>query len=172
MDTNPGEHRALLAARIASESGYLLRYARTRVRDEHLAQEAVQETLLAALESIDSYGARARLRTWLTGILLHKIHDLFRRGAREGALPEGDVPEGADALTPERLLHAKRLGEAFVAAIEELPPRQARAFTMREIEGLTGESICRELGISSGNFWVLIHRARSALRASLKLHDA
>ena len=107
MDTSRNERNALLAAEIARHSGYLLRYARSRVRDEHLAEEAVQETLLAALESLESFNGRASLRTWLTGILLHKIHDGFRRGARDGAPPEGEVPEAVEWLTPDHALHVK-----------------------------------------------------------------
>src|SRR6186997_1690519 len=109
MDTSRNERRALLAAEVARHSDYLLRYARSRVRDDHLAEEAVQETLLAALESLDSFDGRATLRTWLTGILLHKIHDGFRRCAREPSLPDEDLPEPVEWLTPDHSLHVKRV---------------------------------------------------------------
>ena len=167
MDTSKNERNALLAAEIARHSGYLLRYARSRVRDEHLAEEAVQETLLAALESLASFNGRATLRTWLTGILLHKIHDSFRRGARDAATPEGEMPEPADWLTPDHALHVKRLCGAFVDAVRKLPDRQAKAFVMGEIEGSATDRICRELGVSRSNAWVLIHRAKATLRCSL-----
>ena len=166
MDAAHIDRHALLGIRIAAEMGYLTRYARSRMRDEQLAQEAVQETLLAALESRDSFGGRAKLRTWLTGILLHKMHDAFRRAAREGCVPEGEPHESVDAITPDDCVHARQVGALFLAALESLPPKQARAFTMREIEGKTSRSICRELGVSTGNFWVLMHRARAALRAA------
>jgi RNA polymerase sigma-70 factor (ECF subfamily) len=166
MDSSRNERNAVLAAEIAQLSGYLLRYARSRVRDEHLAEEAVQETLVAALESLESFHGRASLRTWLTGILLHKIHDAFRRSAREGELPEHSE-EPVEWLTPDHALHVKRLCGAFVEAVGELPERQAHALMMGEIAGLETERICRKLGISRGNFWVLLHRARAALRARL-----
>src|SRR6187399_579214 len=99
MDTNRTEQGALLATQLGEHLDYLRRFARSRMRDEDLAEEAVQETLLAALESGDRFGGRAKLRTWLTGILLHKIHDEFRRGAREGQ-HRHSRDEGADAGAP------------------------------------------------------------------------
>lgn len=161
------ERNALLAEEAARQTGYLLRYARTRVRDEHLAEEAVQETLLAALESLASFDGRATLRTWLTGILLHKIHDGFRRGARDGDPGDGAPAEPVEWLTPDHALHVKRLCGAFAEAVSQLPERQAQAFLLGEISGVETETICRRLGVSRGNLWVLLHRARTALRAQL-----
>ena len=161
------ERNALLATEVARHTGYLLRYARSRVRDEHLAEEAVQETLLAALESLESFNGRATLRTWLTGILLHKIHDGFRRSARDGDPTDGAASEPVEWLTPDHALHVKRLCGAFAEAVGTLPERQAEAFLMGEIAGVESERICRKLGISRGNLWVLLHRARAALRANL-----
>ena len=155
-----------LAEEIARHTGYLQRYARSRVRDEHLAEEAVQDTLLAALESLDSFDGRATLRTWLTGILLHKIHDGFRRATRHEAL-EGEMPEPVEWLTPDHSLHVKRLCGAFIKAVRELPERQAKAFMMSEISETGTEAICRALGVSPGNAWVLIHRAKASLRGAL-----
>jgi RNA polymerase sigma-70 factor (ECF subfamily) len=167
MQSSRSERNALLATEIAQHTGYLLRYARSRVRDEHLAEEAVQETLLAALESLGSFDGRATLRTWLTGILVHKIHDGFRRDARNGELPSAEPDEPVDWLTPEHALHVKRLCGEFVEAVGKLPPRQAQAFLMGEIAELETDRMCRKLGVSRTNLWVLLHRARTTLRASL-----
>ena len=153
---------------IAQHSGYLLRYARSRVRDEHLAEEAVQETLLAALESIASFDGRASLRTWLTGILLHKIHDGFRRDARHAEVQSAEPDEPADWLTPEHSLHVRRMCSEFRDAVGRLPERQAQAFLMGEIAGMETERMCRRLGVSRNNLWVLLHRARTALRNDLE----
>jgi len=155
-----------LAEEIARHTGYLQRYARSRVRDEHLAEEAVQDTLLAALESLDSFDGRATLRTWLTGILLHKIHDGFRRATRH-EVAEAEMPEPIEWLTPDHSLHVKRLCGAFIKAVRELPERQAKAFMMSEISETGTEAICRALGVSPGNAWVLIHRAKASLRGAL-----
>ena len=172
MDTSRNERHALLAAEISRHSDYLLRYARSRVRDEALAEDAVQETLLAALESLGSFDGRATLRTWLTGILLHKIHDAFRRGVREPALPDGDAPEPVDWLTPEHALHVKRLSDGFVRAVAALPDRQAHAFVMSEIAENATDDICRALGVTRANAWVLVHRAKATLRGALGTLEA
>jgi|SRR5688572_28333775 len=172
MDTSKSERNAILAEEIARHTGFLQRYARSRVRDEHLAEEAVQDTLLAALEGLDSFDGRATLRTWLTGILLHKIHDGFRRSSREPRMPEGDLPEAQEWLTPEHSLHVKRLCDGFVRAVKALPERQARAFVMAEISGSGTDKICRALGITPSNAWVLIHRAKASLRGALGGLDA
>jgi RNA polymerase sigma-70 factor, ECF subfamily len=153
---------------IAQHTGYLLRYARSRVRDEHLAEEAVQETMLAALESLDRFDGRSSLRTWLTGILVHKIHDGFRRDARSGEAPGVEPDEPVDWLTPDHALHVKRLCGEFTEAVGRLPKRQAEAFLMGEIEELDTERMCRKLGVSRTNLWVLLHRARTALKANLE----
>jgi RNA polymerase sigma-70 factor (ECF subfamily) len=168
MDTSRNERNAVLATEVAQQTGYLLRYARTRVRDEHIAEEAVQETLLAALECLDSFSGRATLRTWLTGILLHKIHDGFRRGARDGDPLDGDATEPVEWLTPDHALHVKRMCGVFAEAVETLPARQAEAFLMADISGAETERMCQKLGVSRGNLWVLLHRARAALRANLE----
>ena len=167
MDTSRNERKALLAAEVARHSDYLMRYARSRVRDEHLAEEAVQDALLAALESLDSYDGRATLRTWLTGILLHKIHDGFRRCARDPGVPEGEAPEAVEWLTPDHALHVKRLCDRFVRAVKALPERQARAFVMSEIAERRTEDVCRALGVTRSNAWVLVHRAKASLRGEL-----
>ena len=179
MDTNRTEQGALLATQLGEHLDYLRRFARSRMRDEDLAEEAVQETLLAALESGSSFGARAKLRTWLTGILLHKIHDEFRRGAREGPHrhPRDDGAEGGQtpieetvaspAAGPDHAVHCRELRAAIDRAIAALPPRQKEAFLLKEISGLETEHLQGLLGVSTGNVWVLLHRARAHLQAAL-----
>ena len=154
--------------RIAEHTGYLMRYARSRVRDEHLAEEAVQETLLAALESLDGFDGRATLRTWLTGILVHKIHDGFRRDARKGEMPSSEPEEPIEWLTPDHALHVKRLCGEFADAVAKLPPRQKEALTMRAVDEADTDRMCRKLGVTRSNLWVLLHRARATLRDDLE----
>jgi RNA polymerase sigma-70 factor (ECF subfamily) len=187
MDTHRFEHDAVFATRLAEQSGYLLRFARSRLRDEHLAEEAVQDTLVAALQGGHSFAGRAKLRTWLTGILLHKIHDGFRRDARDARLrceapqERRDEAGGFDEdlepmagsssapVSPERALHCRQLGAAMDRAIKALPPRQAEVFLLREVSGLDTAEVCRTLGLSTSNAWVLFHRARAALRKALEV---
>ena len=168
MDTNRAERTALLATEVGRQTSYLMRFARTRIRDEHRAEEAVQETLLAALQCLPSYDGRATLRTWLTGILLHKIHDGFRRASREAEVPDEETPEPADEITPEHALHVKQMCGALARAFEALPPRQAKAFDLREVEGIDSNEVCRALGVSAANLWVLTHRAKAGLRSALE----
>jgi RNA polymerase sigma-70 factor (ECF subfamily) len=167
MDTHLAERQALLATRIAEQSAFLLRVARSRVRDEHHAEEAVQETLLAALECAQTFDGRATLRTWLTGILLHKIFDGFRHRARHVSHDDEAMPEAVDASTPEHALHGKRLWRAFARTLDEMPRRQAEALVLRELEGVSTAQACRRLGVSQGNFWVLLHRAKARARSVL-----
>src|SRR6267378_3268881 len=107
--------------RVEGERPYLLRYAGLQLRDRHTAEDVVQETLLAALAGEASFGGRSNLRTWLTGILKHKIVDAIRRAhsggpARaEGVLCEaGGVPAAATPRHRAAFLAARapRLGDA------------------------------------------------------------
>jgi RNA polymerase sigma-70 factor (ECF subfamily) len=167
MDTHLAERDALLATRIAEHSDFLMRVARSRIADEHRAEEAVQEALLAALEGAHAFGGRATLRTWLTGILLHKIHDGYRHYAREIPHDDAELPQAVDGLTPEHALHGARLWNAFTAAVAQLPRRQAQALLLREIEGRETAEVCRRLGVSPANLWVLLHRAKARARLAL-----
>ena len=181
MDTSRSEQGALVAGRLAEHIDYLRRFARAQARDDELADEAVQETLLAALESGERFAGRAKLRTWLTGILLHKLHDAFRRQSREGTLREAEVTgdfvdflhakaiaaTASEAASPEHALHNKQLRAALDRALSTLPRRQKEAFLTRELSALESAHAMQMLGVSAGNLWVLLHRARAHLQASL-----
>jgi len=162
---------------------YLLRYAKLQLRDPDRAEDAVQETLLAALESRARFAGRSSVKTWLTGILKHKIIDQIRRQARERPLEEGAEDGDPDAgwkpdghwqefpknwADPERSLEDRRFWEAFERCVAGLPARTARAFTMRELLELDTAEICKELAITETNCWVMLHRARLALRQCLE----
>jgi RNA polymerase sigma-70 factor (ECF subfamily) len=169
-------------SRVEGERSYLLRYARLQLRDGHAAEDAVQETLLAALAGEAAFAGRSNLRTWLTGILKHKIVDAMRRMAREAPLPEDD--EGAlDALfdetghwreapahweDPDALLERKEFLAALERCLSGLPQKSARAFMMREHLGFETDDICKELAITPTHCWVLLYRARMALRECLQ----
>lgn len=172
---------------IQQHRSYLLRYAMLQLRNPHLAEDAVQETLLAALESGASFAGQSSPRTWLTGILKHKILDLHRKRAKEPELnlPEdGDLSELTDALfasdghwatppqdwaNPEQSLENARFWEVFELCTRNMPLNTARAFMMREFMDMSTEEICQELAVSSTNCWVLLHRARLALRECLDM---
>lgn len=165
---------------------YLLRYARLHLSNPAQAEDAVQETLLAAIEGAERYAGRAALRTWLTGILKHKIIDQLRRNGREQALAadEDSENEAVEALfvadghwrdpprdwgDPAASLESRRFWRAFELCLERLPARTAAAFKMREVMELPTEEICKALDISTTNCWVMLHRARLTLRECLRL---
>ena len=166
-------------SRVERERPYLLRYASLQLRDAQAAEDAVQETLLAALAGESGFGQRASLRTWLTGILKHKIIDAIRKLSREAPAAGEDE---FDALFDERghwiempgawsdpdaALDQKRFFAALELCLSRLPEKTAQTFMMREHMGLETDEICKELAITATHCWVLLYRARMALRECL-----
>jgi RNA polymerase sigma-70 factor, ECF subfamily len=164
---------------------YLYAYALRQLRDPTLAEETVQETLIAAWQGRASFGGAAGERTWLTGILKHKIIDCYRRRKREALLEP--LADGDDELTaaafaadghwanppqhwgdPENALDRKRLVAALAECLEGLTRQQHAVFSLRELSGADTDSICKELGISTTNLWVILYRARMALKECLE----
>ena len=169
-------------SRVQRERDYLLRYASLQLRDAHAAEDAVQETLLAALAGAASFEGRANLRTWLTGILKHKIIDTIRRQSRDAATVSADADE-FDALfaedghwlappgawaNPDASLEQKHFFTVLEACLQRLPQKTAQTFMMREHLGLETDEICKELAITPTHCWVLLYRARVALRECLE----
>jgi len=173
---------------LGAQRPYLLRFAIARLRDADLAQDAVQDTLLAALESKQAFAGKSAFRTWLTGILKHKIVDLKRRLAREpilGVFADDEWPQDVAATLgtatqlslpeaawgdPERSLERVRFWQTFERGLGALSPNAERALTMRDVHGHDTEDICRELGLSPGNCWVILHRGRALMRGYLDTH--
>ena len=186
---NPAEGNAVLFAEIESHRGYLLRFALAKLRDAQHAEEVVQEALLAALDGIGSFAGESRLRTWLTSILKFKIIDFQRRIISERAhfavAPEDDDsadPEWMDRLydatghwsprlgewaNPDGALEQKQFFDVFERCMDKLPNAASRVFFKREVMGVDTDDICKEEGISASNCWVMLHRARLALRECL-----
>lgn len=173
-------------SQIEAQRPFLMGYARLQLRDSEAAEDAVQETLLAALAGESGYAGRSNLRTWLTSILKHKIVDSLRRARREQVL-EADDPEAQleelDALfsqngrwralpsawgDPDRALEQKQFFVALEMCLDRLPKRTARVFMMREHMGLETSEICKEFAITATHCWVLLYRARMTLRQCLE----
>ena len=167
---------------------YLLRYATLQLRNPEAAEDAVQEALVAALAGESNFAGRSNLRTWLTGILKHKIVDTIRRASRERPMAAAD-PEGGTAdfdaqfdetghwaeppdpwEQPEGALEQKQFLKALEQCLQVLPERTAQAFMMREHLGLDTSEICKELGITPTHCWVMLYRARMALRQCLEMN--
>ncbi|MBF0569525.1 MAG: sigma-70 family RNA polymerase sigma factor [Candidatus Omnitrophica bacterium] len=171
---------------VDSHGDYLFRYALMRLRNKELAENMVQETFLAALTARHSFSGRSSERTWLTGILKHKMIDQFRKSFREKSVSEIQTDEEQtidqfyDAMEnpkgypkewmpePESVLHSKEFWQTFRSCLGHLPERTASAFSMRELDDMATKDICKELGISPTNLWVILHRARLQLRACLE----
>jgi len=172
---------------------YLFKYAVFRLRDDTAAEDAVQETFLAALKAYEKFEGRGSERTWLVGILKHKIIDHFRRTEREAPIGE-EFDEGPDHVeffarvdewkghwtneyaptewhaTPAELIERSDFWRVFGDCLSPLPQRTASAFTLREVDGLKSDEICDILGITMNNLWVMLHRARLHLRNCLEVN--
>ncbi len=168
----------------------LLRFARLQLRDAGAAEDAVQETLLAALQGSHRFESRSSYKTWLIAILRNKIIDIIRAQSREvSASSLADDDAGDDVLTeslfdqrghwqpeaqpgrwgdPQASFEQQQFWRVFEACLDHLPEKTARVFMMREILGLETDEICKETGISSSNCWVVLHRARLGLRTCLE----
>lgn len=162
---------------------YLVRYASLQLRDATAAEDAVQEALVAALAGEAGFAGRANLRTWVTGILKHKIVDVIRRQAREPALPEETGDDDFDGLfrrnghwaerpspwaDPDGALEQSQFFRALELCLERLPARTAQVFMMREHLGQETAEICKELAITPTHCWVMLYRARMTLRECLQ----
>jgi RNA polymerase sigma-70 factor (ECF subfamily) len=176
----------------------MLRLAKNFVGSTASAEDAVQDTWLAVLNGIDRFEGRSSLRTWLASILLNKARTLGRRERR--VLPfsflarrraEGrdepavdpdrfqsarDQQPGAWARppiewdSPEERLSSDEARRVLLEAIADLPPRQREVITLRDISGVSAAETCNALGLTETNQRVLLHRARSKVRAALERH--
>ncbi|MDP1569364.1 MAG: sigma-70 family RNA polymerase sigma factor [Vicinamibacterales bacterium] len=171
----------------------LLRVATTWVRSKEAAEEAVQDTWLAVITGLPRFERRASFKTWLFRILANRARTRAVRDGRlvpfSALLPEGTddddgpalerfaangqwaVPPSAwDADDPEAQGLRKEVGAVIARAVEALPPAQRAVFTLRDIEGLDAADACNILDVSETNQRVLLHRARTRLRAAVEAH--
>lgn len=164
----------------------LTRYALRALSDAEDAQDAVHDTMHAAIALPDAFEGRSSPKTWLFGILKHKIIDIYRRRAREvplSALPGCETQEDIDALftpdgswreppaswgNPETALEQRDFLATLDGCIACLPERAASVFRMREVMELEVSEICDALDISPNHCYVLLHRARMTLRVLLE----
>ena len=174
---------------LTEHRAYLLRFARLQLRNEAWAEDAVSETVLAALSTPQSFGNRSQFKTWLIGILKHKVIDILRQRSREVELDRDDGADGHEELdalvfkadghfaqapadwgNPEQELNSRQFIAVLEACAEKLPPNMGRVFLMREWLELPCEEICKELKLTSTNLDVQLHRARLRLRECLEIN--
>ncbi len=165
----------------------LYRYALTRVRDRQVAEDLVQETLLAAIKARQNFAGKASERTWLTGILKHKVIDYFRKSARENSREFSDTELNTEDeyfdqqghwqidisawSKPDKQFEQQAFLAVLQDCIDRLPKRMAQLFMLREFEGMDSDEICQMMKISSkNNLWVMLSRLRGQLRHCLDLH--
>ncbi|MCK5815732.1 MAG: sigma-70 family RNA polymerase sigma factor [Flavobacteriaceae bacterium] len=165
---------------VQSYSDYLFNYTITRVNNNDLAKDLVQETFFAGLKSMKNFQGKASERTWLISILKRKIIDHYRKinsnkgkaevrmnfykdGDHEGEWIEERVPNtwSSDA---DKDLENDELKRTLEQCIGNLPEKYRMVFEMKTIKGFESEEICKELDITPSNLWVIIHRARTQLR--------
>ena len=171
---------------------YLFKYALLRLRDAAKAEDAVQETFLAALKGGKSFAGRSAEKSWLVGILKNKIYDYYRKASRETSFTDLEFYADeeserfvADGLGKDGWIHTagpqewpnpgesldnERFWQTFRDCSEKLPKNIAAAFNLRELDGIEAREICALLNISESNLWVMLHRARMALRRCLELN--
>jgi len=187
-DARPTSHAdasSAFASLVESHRAYLMRTARRKLRDAGDVEDVVQETLIAAWQARSAFRGQSALRTWLVGILQHKIVDVVRQRARRPtvSLDAGDDADGsADhggnatfALASLAARHAldveaddgilatlerRELCSRVLSELESYSPKAAQIFLLREIEGEPTAAICRRLEVSDANCYVLLHRAR------------
>jgi RNA polymerase sigma-70 factor (TIGR02943 family) len=174
---------------IVALQDYLLKFARLQLRNDAWAEDAVSETVLAALARPQSFGNRSQLKTWLVGILKHKVVDALRHHHREISGLDNTDDEKADPLeaiafqanghfveqpadwgNPEQQTSSQQFFTILEARASKLPASQGRLFLMREWLELSSEEICKELQLTPTNLYVQLHRARLRLRECLELN--
>lgn len=168
----------------------MIRFARLHLRDEELAEDVVQDALIAAMDGARGFAGRSAFDTWVLAILRNKIADAIRlrgRSINVSALaPEEEgLDQAFEALfkpnahwspesrprdwgDPEDALRCGQFWAVFEACLEHLPENTARVFMMREFLEFDTAEICGELSISTSNCHVILHRARNALRRCLE----
>ncbi|MDY7546912.1 sigma-70 family RNA polymerase sigma factor [Glaciimonas sp. CA11.2] len=168
----------------------LLRFAQLQLRNTSLAEDAVSETIVAVMEHPDRFQQQSSLKTYVIGILKHKLIDQLRRGKREIQLTDDPYDDRSDADmvdalfnsrdhateampdwgNPDQTLERKEFFDILQLCIDKLPAKTGRIFMMREWLELDTDAICKELDITTANAWVLLYRARTRLRECLQIN--
>ena len=169
---------------------YLFKYALMRLRDSAKAEDAVQETFLAALKGGKTFAGRSAEKSWLVGILKNKICDYYRKASRETSFTDLEFysDEESDRFVAEGMfkdgwihelgpqewddpgasLDSQEFWQTFHDCSGKMPKNVAAVFSLREVDGVESKEICAMLNISKNNLWVMLHRARMALRRCLE----
>ena len=188
LNFNGGEMTDTLHTQLNALRPALFRFAMLQLRNDAVAEDVVQDTLIAALEKPERFAGQSSLRTYLTGILKHKIIDALRVSKRTRQFDAAEDQSDDDVIDalftadghtvemprqwgdPDATLQQKDFFRVMEICLEKLPAKTARIFMMREWLELETEEICKELNVSTSNAWVLLFRARVKLRECLDLN--
>ncbi len=171
----------------------LYAYALARLRKAEVAEDLVQDTFFSALKALDTFEARATEKTWLTAILKRKIIDYYRKKSTQNERSILDQEGGgtfmdyffnkeesgyghwADTAAPtawgkdfETSVESDQFNDILKQCLDKLPAKWSAAFTLRTMDDLDSEEICKELGLTPSNYWVIMHRAKLQLRECLQ----
>ncbi len=164
----------------------LYQYVIKRVKDNHIAKDLVQDTLLSAWKNIENYTGEASVKTWLFTILKNKIIDHYRKSSNriteelsntetEQAIFFDSADHWHKKAFPmdwgTRTQHSIETKEFYLILTKcknKLKEIQAAVFNLKYMEDLSSKEICKELNITESNYWVLIHRAKIQLRYCLE----
>jgi RNA polymerase sigma-70 factor (ECF subfamily) len=169
---------------VGTHGDYLFNFAMGQVRDTGVAEDLVQDTFLAAFKARDRFACQSSERTWLVGILRHKIYDHLRRTCRERAVRADPTPirhdeerwddaalwlhdVAAECQSPSRRLELGEFRANLELALGKLPPRVAQVFQLYAVEERPNAEVCEQMQITESNLWVMLHRARKQLRGHL-----
>lgn len=183
--TQNAENTASLSSDwVDAHADYLFNFAVGQVRDANIAEDLVQETFLAAVKSSAAFSGQSSERTWLVGILRHKIYDHLRKTCRERAVRHDPSPTGesdsweesmlwlhdvaAETQLPSHRIELAEFRQNLELALGKLPPRIAQVFQLYAIEERPNHEVCAQMNISESNLWVMLHRARKHLREQLQ----
>ena len=161
---------AMLDGELRQLEPVLYRFALRATRDPELSRDLVQEALLAAVAQAETFAERSTLRTWVVGILAHKVTDHQRRRAvrRAEVDDDGDLTQAPSAEDVERVVAARQELRAVDRALLALPERERLALLLMDVECVDREEACNALGVSATHLRVLLHRGRNRLRKMLE----
>lgn len=182
--------QAISAESLMTLRADMLKFAQLQLRHAETAEDLVQESIEAALKQSSSFAGRSTLKTWVFAILRNRIIDHVRQAGRTisvSSLLEDDENwlERQDELfsarggwresarprtwpNPEESMQSRQFWKVFEDCLDHLPPNAGRVFMMREFLGFDADEICQQLGITTTNCHVILHRARLRLRGCME----
>jgi RNA polymerase sigma-70 factor (ECF subfamily) len=166
----PHDNLALTWTDLAAQRAFLVRYARQRLMDPTLAEDLVHDVFEAVMNGRAPFEGRSALRSWLVGILRHKIVDLVRQRSGHDSLDVDDPDDACHlectAPRPDEMAELRQRLARTLDRLGELPTALRDAMQLRVLAEQSTDTVCRALGITEANLFVRLHRARTQLAAA------